>query len=47
MNANEFWNLFIETGAPEIYLLYSEAMKTEETHVSDDPWNRPQSNGLQ
>ena len=47
MKAMEYWNLFLETGAPEAYLLYSRALKLEEKHVSDDPGNRPQSHGLQ
>ncbi len=25
MNANTLWNLFLETGSPEIYLLYRRA----------------------
>ena len=43
---NELWQLFLETGAPEAYLMYK-ANQREETHVSDDPGNRPQSHGLQ
>ena len=35
MNANTMWQMFLETGAPEIYLLYHEAKKLEELHVSD------------
>jgi len=37
MNAQSFWNVFLETGAPEMYLLYSRAKKLEETYVSDYP----------
>lgn len=33
MNAQPFWDLFLETGAPEMYLLYQHARKTEETDV--------------
>lgn len=47
MNAADYWNLFLETGAPEIYLMYSSAMKMEEQNVSDDPGRCPESNGLQ
>ena len=47
MNAANFWQLFLETGAPEAYLLYSNALKMEGNHVSDDPGNRPESHGLQ
>lgn len=37
MNAQNFWQMFLETGAPEMYLLYNKARKLEETHVLDDP----------
>ena len=47
MRANDYWNIFMETGAPEAYLLYSKALKMEETHVSDDPWVGSAGNGLQ
>lgn len=46
MNADEYWKLFLETGAPEVYLMYSTAMKTEGKHVPDNPWDRPESNRL-
>jgi len=47
MNATDYWQLFLETGAPEAYLLYSKQIKMEEEHVLDDPGYRPQSNRLQ
>ena len=47
MNATDYWQLFLETGAPEAYLMYSKLLKSEEPHVSDHPGHRPQSNGLQ
>ena len=47
MNAANYWQLFIETGAPEMYLLYQKAKKTEDAHVSDHPGNRPSCHGLQ
>ena len=37
MNATNFWQLFLETGAPEMYLLYQQARKSEENHVPDHP----------
>lgn len=37
MNAQDYWNMFLETGAPEMYLLYNKARRTEETHVFNDP----------
>ena len=36
MNAAEYWKLFMETGAPEAYLLYNKAKKMEDMHVPDD-----------
>lgn len=33
MNAQDYWNLFLDTGAPEAYLMYSHLAKSEETHV--------------
>lgn len=47
MNAVDYWQLFLETGAPEAYLMYAKAMKTEGKHVSDDSGHRPESYGLQ
>lgn len=47
MNAKDYWQLFLETGAPEAYLMYSKQLKMEESHVFDDPGYRPQSGGLQ
>ena len=35
MNAMDYWQLFLETGAPEVYLMYSNALKIEEPHVLD------------
>lgn len=46
MNAAEYWKMFLETGAPEVYLMYTSALKTEEANVSDHQGNRPQSDGL-
>ena len=47
MNAMDYWRLFLETGAPELYLLYSNARNQEEPHVTDDPGQRPAGHGLQ
>lgn len=47
MNARDYWSLFLETGAPEAYLMYTNAQKLEENHVPDDSGDRPQSHGLQ
>lgn len=36
MDAMAYWQLFLETGAPELYLMYHRARKTEDGHVLDD-----------
>ncbi len=35
MNAQFFWNVFMQTGAPEAYLLYNKAKRMEDSNVSD------------
>lgn len=47
MNAMEYWQLFLETGAPEAYLMYSNTLKSEANHVLDDSGNRSAGHGLQ
>lgn len=47
MNASNYWQLFLETGAPEMYLLYQQARKTEDNHVSDHPGRGTACHGLQ
>ena len=37
MTSQDYWQMFLETGAPELYLLYNKARKTEMTYVSDNP----------
>lgn len=37
MNAQDYWNIFMDTGAPEMYLLYNQARRMEEQHVFNDP----------
>ena len=36
MNSQNFWQMFLETGAPELYLLYNKAKKMEDIHVFND-----------
>ena len=43
---NELWQLFMDTGAPEAYLLYKK-LQAEEHHVAEYSGHRPQSHGLQ
>lgn len=47
MKAKDYWNIFLETGAPEMYLLYSKALKMEATDVLDDPGAGTAGHGLQ
>lgn len=36
MDSQNLWQMFLETGAPEMYLLYSQARRMEDVHVLDD-----------
>ena len=36
MKSQDYWQIFLETGAPELYLMYNKARKMETTHVFDD-----------
>ena len=46
MYANDYWQLFLETGAPEAYLMYSKQRKSEERYVYDGSGHRPEGNRL-
>ena len=45
MNTTDYWQLFLETGAPEAYLLYRKQL--EESHVPVHSGHRPAGDGLQ
>ncbi len=47
MNKTDYWQLFLETGAPEVYLLYAKQLKMEENHVPDRPGHCTENNGIQ
>ena len=47
MEATDYWQLFLETGAPEAYLMYSAQRRSEEHRVYDGQGHRPESHGLQ
>lgn len=47
MNAKDYWDVFLETGAPEAYLLYARALKMEAADVSDNPGVGSAGYGLQ
>ena len=36
MKSTDYWQIFLETGAPEMYLLYQNALKMENNHVLDN-----------
>lgn len=35
MNSSDYWKLFMDTGAPEMYLCYIKTREVEERNVSD------------
>ncbi len=37
MTSQDYWQMFLETGAPEMYLLYHNARKTEINNVLENP----------
>lgn len=47
MNAQDYWTIFMETGAPEMYLLYNKVRRMEERDVCDDPGIGTAGFGLQ
>ena len=47
MQSQNYWQLFLETGAPEMYLLYNQAKRLEEDYVSNDPGIGASGNELQ
>lgn len=47
MEKKLLWELFLETGAPEAYLLYQKALKMEAGYVSDHEGAGAAGNGLQ
>lgn len=47
MNAQDYWQMFLETGAPELYLLFNNARKMETNHVLDDSGSGASGHSLQ
>ena len=47
MQSKDYWNIFIETGAPEAYLAYTRALKMEQDYVFEDKGIGSAGNGLQ
>ena len=42
----DYWKLFMETGAPELYLMHKASL-LEENNVSEHSGRRPAGHGLQ
>ena len=47
MDVKAAWQMFVETGAPEMYLLYTQARKTEKPYVFEDSRPGPASYEIQ
>lgn len=47
MKPELLWQGFLDTGAPELYLLYRQAMKTEKDNVLDDTGGGAASHPIQ
>ena len=48
MNTSDYyWNLFLETGAPECYLLFRSAVRMEGRDVSENTGTCPAPDGVQ
>ena len=47
MNSQAFWQVFLDTGAPEMFMLYHKMRKMEDGHVSDNTGVSPAGNTLQ
>ncbi len=47
MESGLYWQLFMETGAPEMYMLYQNAKRRAQWHVSDDTGARSAGDTLQ
>ncbi len=47
MEPKQLWQFFLDTGAPEAYLLYCRALKEATSDVSDRSGAGPAGDGLQ
>ena len=47
MTSQDYWQIFLDTGAPEMYLLYQNARKMEISNVLDNAGSDPSGYGLQ
>ena len=46
MDSHNLWQLFLETGAPEMYLLYNRARKMEVSYAHDGSGSGIESNAV-
>lgn len=47
MNADAYWEIFLQTGSPEAYLMYKQAVMMEESDVSKGAGIGIAGNGVQ
>lgn len=47
MMAADYWKIFMETGAPEAYVLYNQAKRMEREYASDNSRPGTAGHGLQ
>ncbi len=47
MTSQDYWQMFLETGAPEMYLLFNNARKMEISNVLDNPGSGASCRSLQ
>ena len=47
MTSQDYWQIFMETGAPEMYLLYNNARKLETSYVPENPGTGAPGHSLQ
>lgn len=46
MTSQDYWKIFLETGAPELYLMYNNARKMENTNVFNNTGSGDQGHSL-
>lgn len=46
MTSQDYWQMFLETGAPELYLMYNNARKMENPHVFNNTSSGDPSHSL-
>ena len=47
MRSADYWQIFLDTGAPEMFLLYTQARRMEEIDVPDCTGISATGNGVQ